>query len=106
MWPYASRGSRFFGNAADRHPSRLKPGDFACNDAVIKLWLPERLLAAIDVLCDEHDASRPDVLRWILFEHAYGRTEFAHLCRSAKTGPQAGERDSPEVRYSPQRRAA
>ena len=87
MWPYASRGSRFLGDAADRHPSRLNPEDFAHNDAVIKLWLPDRLLAAIDVLCDAHDASRPDVLRWLLFEHAYGRTEFAHLCRRAEAGP-------------------
>ena len=106
MWPYASRGSRFLGDAADRHPSHLNPHDFTRNDAVIKLWLPDRLLAAIDVLCDEHDASRPDVLRWMLFEHAYGRTEFAHLCRRAETGLQAGDRDEPDVRCSPQRRAA
>ena len=106
MWPFATRGSRFLGDAAARHPSRLNPEDFANNDAVIKLWLSERLLAAIDVLCDGHDASRPDVLRWLLFEHAYGRTEFAHLCRRAETGPRAGEGDGPDVRYSPQRRAA
>jgi hypothetical protein len=106
MWPYATRGSRFLGDAADRHPSGLNAGDFAQNDAVIKLWLPEQLLAAIDVLCDAHDASRPDVLRWILFEHAYGRTEFAHLCRRAEAGRQTAEGDVPEIRYSPQRRAA
>ena len=106
MWPYATRGSRFVGDAAACHPSRLNPEDFANNDAVIKLWLPDQLLAAIDVLCDAHDASRPDVLRWLLFEHAYGRTEFAHLRRRAETGPQAGEGDVPGVRYSPQRRAA
>jgi hypothetical protein len=73
---------------------------------VIKLWLPERLLAAIDALCDEHDASRPDVLRWMLFEHAYGRTEFAHLRRHAAAVPRAGAEDGPDVCYSPQRRAA
>jgi len=33
-------------------------------------------------LCDTHDASRPDILRWVLFEHAYGRIEFAHLLRT------------------------
>ena len=106
MWPFATRGSRFLGDAAARHPSRLDPQDFSRNDAVIKLWLPEQLLAAIDVLCAEHDASRPDVLRWILFEHAHGRTELAHLCRGVETGPQAGEGDGPDVRYSPPRRAA
>jgi hypothetical protein len=106
MWPFATRGNRFLGDAATRSPSVLVDTDFNANDAVIKLWLPERLLAAIDVLCAEHDASRPDVLRWLLFEHAYGRTEFAHLRRRAATGPQAGEGAEPEARYSPQRRAA
>jgi hypothetical protein len=106
MWPFATRGNRFLGDAATRSPSVLAGTDFNDNDAVIKLWLPERLLAAIDVLCVEHDASRPDVLRWILFEHAYGRTEFAHLCRRAETGPQAGRGNGPEAHDSPQRRAA
>lgn len=32
----------------------------------------------------ERDASRPEVLHWILFEHAYGRTEFARLCIRAQ----------------------
>ncbi len=84
MWPFAKRGSRFLGDAATRSPSAMNGTDFNDNDAVIKLWLSERLLAAIDVLCAEHDASRPDVLRWMLFEHAYGRTEFAHLRRQAR----------------------
>jgi hypothetical protein len=84
MWPFATRGSRFLGDAAARHPSRLSAAHFARNDAVIKLWLPEKLLAAVDVLCAEHEASRPDVLRWILFEHVHGRTEFAHLRRRAR----------------------
>jgi len=106
MWPYASRGSRFLGDAADRHPSRLNSEDFAHNDGVIKLWLPERLLAAIDVLCDAHDASRPDVLRWLLFEHACGRTELAHLRRRAGAVGQAGRDSGHEVCRSPDRRAA
>jgi len=106
MWPYATRGSRFLGDAAARLPSRLDPRDFTRNDAVIKLWLPEKLLAAIDVLCAEHDASRPDVLRWILFEHAHGRTELAHLRRRAGAEPPADEERRPEIRCSPQRRAA
>ena len=106
MWPYASRGSRFLGDAADRHPSHLNAEDFAHNDAVIKLWLPEQLLAAIDLLCDTHDASRPDVLRWVLFEHAHGRTEFAHLRRRVSAQPPADGEAGPDVRCSPQRRAA
>jgi len=42
MWPFATRRSRFLGDAAARHPSRLDPADFARNDAVIKLWLPRQ----------------------------------------------------------------
>lgn len=101
MWPFATRGSRFIGDAAAHHPSRLDPADFARNDAVIKLWLPAPLLAAIDVLCDAHDASRPDVLRWILFEHAFGRTEFTHLCRRM---PEADPRRSTMSRPQAARR--
>jgi hypothetical protein len=90
MWPFAKRGSRFLGDAATRSPSAMNGTDFNDNDAVIKLWLSERLLAAIDVLCAEYDASRPDVLRWVLFEHAYGRTEFAHLRRRARATLERG----------------
>lgn len=103
MWPFATRGSRFLGDASDHHPSQLNPNDFARNDAVIKLWLPGRLLAAVDVLCDRHDASRPDVFRWLLFEHAYGRTEFAHLCRQAESSRQIAAEKEPDIRFSPQR---
>ena len=81
MWPYATRGSRFLGDVSEISPSALESEDFSTNAASIKLWLPEKLVAAIDVLCDQHDASRPDVLRWILFEHVFGRVELAHLQR-------------------------
>ncbi len=81
MWPYASRGSRFMGDVREISPSALEAEDFSTSAVSIKLWLPEKLVAAIDVLCDPHDASRPDVLRWILFEHVFGRVELAHLQR-------------------------
>jgi hypothetical protein len=90
MWPFATRGSRFLGDAAARHPSRLSAAHFARNDAVIKLWLPEKLLAAVDVLCAEHEASRPDVLRWILFEHVQDRPRGPPaLPRQIDRGPEA-----------------
>ena len=81
MWPYATRGSRFMGDVSEISPSALEAEDFSTNAVSIKLWLPEKLVAAIDVLCDQHDASRPAVLRWILFEHVFGRVELAHLQR-------------------------
>ncbi len=59
MWPYATRGSRFMGDVSEISPSALEAEDFSTNAVSIKLWLPEKLVAAIDVLCDQHDASRP-----------------------------------------------
>lgn len=60
MWPYATRGSRFMGDVSEISPSALEAEDFSTNAVSIKLWLPEKLVAAIDVLCDQHDPSRPD----------------------------------------------
>jgi predicted DNA-binding protein len=79
MWPYAKRGSRFQGDVFERFPSKLGKEQFSINDAVVKLWLPERLVAGIDVLSRVHNRTRPDVIRWVLFEHAFGKVEFALL---------------------------
>lgn len=83
MWPYKTRGSRFMGDIQEIAPSRLAARTFRANDSAIKLWLPDKLLAAIDVLCDVHDTSRPDVLRALLFGHAFGYVELALLIRRA-----------------------
>lgn len=79
MWPHAKRGTRFDGDVFARFPSQLGKARFSINDAVIKLWLPERLLAALDVMSSVHFVSRPDVVRWVLFEHVFGKVEFALL---------------------------
>lgn len=96
MWPFATRGARY----ADDSTTTLSPQTnlhaFRTNDASIKLWLPEKLVSAIDVLCKSHDASRPDILRWVLFEHLYGRVEFEFLRRSVNLS--VGE---PEIQFSP-----
>ena len=81
MWPYAKRGTRFYGDVDERFPSKLVDEFFDINDTAIKLWLPERLLAGLDVLSCESGVSRPDVLRALLFMHVYGRVEFMHLLR-------------------------
>ncbi len=101
MWPYATRGSRFMGDVSEISPSALEAEDFSTNAVSIKLWLPEKLVAAIDVLCDQHDASRPDVLRWILFEHVFGRVELAHLKRRMST--QLREMEKIEIMRSARR---
>lgn len=99
MWPFKSRGSRFIGDIDAIFPSQLGGSDFSLNDSPIKLWLPDKLLNAVDVLCAQYDASRPDVLRALLFEHAFGRVELAHLERRVeRSGP-----DEPMVQYSPPR---
>lgn len=91
MWPFARRRSRVITEIDTRVPSRLAGIDFSQNDALIKLWLSEPLLDAIDLLCDTHDASRPDILRWLLFEHAFGKVEFAHLLRQSGCRPRVIE---------------
>ena len=81
MWPFSKRGSRI-----DEVPRQslpvVMPTDlsvFGKNDAVIKLWLPERLILALDGMSGSQSMSRPDVLRWLLFEHVYGRPALEQL---------------------------
>lgn len=97
MWPHAKRGTRFYGDTDQRSPSKIEGETFDINDGVIKLWLPEKLLAGVDVLSCEHGISRPDTLRWILFEHAYGRVELMHLQRRSRQEPS-------DVRFSIRRK--
>lgn len=99
MWPFKSRGSRFVGDVDTIFPSQLEKSDFSINDSPIKLWLPDKLLNAVDVLCAQYDSSRPDVLRTIFFEHAFGRVELAHLKRRVERVSPA----EPMIQYSPPR---
>ena len=48
--------------------SSLEHLDFNSNDIAVKLWLPQKLVAGVDVLRNQHNASRPDVLRWFFFD--------------------------------------
>lgn len=99
MWPYKYRGSRYIGDIDAVAPSWLGETDFSTNQTPIKLWLPEKLLDALDVLSAHQDTSRPDALRAILFEHAYGRLELTHLQRRATQA----QRDQPQIFRSPRR---
>lgn len=87
MWPYKSRFSRFDGDIDAVAPTALGETDFSVNQTPIKLWLPEQLLSALDVLCAHHDTTRPDVLRALIFEHAFGRIEVVRLDRRAQQVP-------------------
>ena len=80
-WPFSTRGARI--ETAETLPlidlATLNFSVFQVNDACIKLWLPERLTAALDRLSVKHDTSRPDVLRRLLFEHVFGMEAFIEL---------------------------
>lgn len=85
MWPFSNRGPRL--DVEERLLEQKSNFDFSSferNDVPIKLWLPEKILTSIDVLTIRHNVSRPDILRWIFFEHAYGRERFADLCAYAE----------------------
>lgn len=82
MWPFSARKPRL--DVFEIKRKQDKNFDFpayAKNDAYIKLWLSERITLALDNLSLQHEVSRPDVLRWILFEHVYGRDLFVGLLK-------------------------
>ncbi len=80
-WPFAQRGTRVdlspVAAFAVELPAEL--GAFAVNNACVKLWLPEKLIQGLDTMSAAHGMSRPDVLRWLLFEHVYGRPALEKL---------------------------
>ena len=109
-WPYALRGAT---QKAQVSASKVDQSDldftlFSSNDALIKVWLPDRLATALDRLSATHSSSRPDVLRAILFQHIYGVTAYEdfidwkeRLTRS-RAQPSEGGR-APEIKLSPSR---
>ena len=99
MWPFSKRGSRFDGDADEHFPSDIDPRDFKDNKATIKLWLPGKILAGVDIIGQRHHAGRPDVLRAILFEHVYGRAELVQLhIREGRRQSRLKER-LPKIRF-------
>ena len=85
MWPFSNRSPRFdVEEVMQKQQLDFDFAPFKKNGVSIKLWLPEKIVISIDVLSIAHDVSRPDVLRWIFFEHVYGRELFLGLCAYAK----------------------
>ena len=112
-WPFAKRGTRVDAPIKLDLPVPL-PGDlsvFARNDACIKLWLPEKLTQALVQMSGATGQSRPDVLRWLLFEHVYGRPAFETLkawkqqrdLEERRRLEQAAKIPAGEIRFSPAR---
>jgi hypothetical protein len=95
-WPFSTRFSRADASPVIALPIHL-PKDlslFAQNDACIKLWLPEKLVEGLEALSASHSMSRPDVLRWLIFEHVYGRPalERLHAWKRQKDAEEAERR--------------
>ena len=78
MLTYATRGSRFLGDVSEISPSALEAEEFSTNAASIKLWLPEKLVAAMDELLAElaeanseltRDGALADRTDWVFLPH-------------------------------------
>jgi hypothetical protein len=82
--------------------------EFMTNDAVMKVWIPEKLSSRIDWLSQSLDSSRPDVVRGLLFEHVYGRVamhglqEFARKRELQRSPPSASD-DMGGIKFSRRR---
>lgn len=96
LWPFSTRGSRVDTEQSLRRidPTFLDYGAFQSNDSQIKLWLPERLSSVLGRMSVQHETSRPDVLRRLLFEHVYGLNAFMDLV-AWKNQQEAESRNKP-----------
>jgi hypothetical protein len=99
-WPFASRGARASTVAGSNGVPALDYASFTTNDAYVTVWLPQRLLDALDVVSAETDTSRPDVIRALLFEHLHGRAELVRLHVWARNRPPEPE---PEIKFAEKR---
>jgi hypothetical protein len=99
LWPFATRAARA-NTVSPPGVATLDYAAFSKNDVTVTLWLPERLVDALDTVSAESDASRPDVIRSMVFEHLHGRAELARLHNWARTRPSASE---PEFKFAEKR---
>ncbi len=80
MWPFSARKNGV--KAEEIKPNQTANFNFApyaTNDTYIKLWLSDKLTTSLDIIGVQQGVSRPDILRWILFEHVYGREAFTRF---------------------------
>lgn len=78
MWPFPSRSSRT--NVIAPHPAGLPDfKEYVESKAKLKVWLPQVLVDRINWLSKHEEASRPDVIRALLFQHIYGHLAFLAL---------------------------
>lgn len=102
-WPFASRGvtKKVLGAVSEASVSSLDFSLYMNNDAYIKVWLPDRISVGLDSLSASNQTSRPDVLRSILFRHAYGTMAYAALMKWKLDNDAA--KNTTGFKFSPQR---
>ena len=107
-WPFSTRGSRV--DAAPTPPGHLPDfNEFVRDDAVLKVWFPEKISVRLDWLSGQQNVSRPDLVRSMLFEHLYGRVALLRLQEFARQRLAAIREAKPvyssdsDIKKSPQR---
>lgn len=80
MWPFSKRSSQAHLTAP--HPQDMPNfSEHEKCDCSMKVWLPQVLVDRVNWVSRATDASRPDVIRALLFEHLYGRVAYLGLQR-------------------------
>lgn len=82
MWPFSSRSSQH-GTIAPEPTGLPDFKNFEKADTALKVWLPQILVDWVNWLSKARDASRPDIIRALLFEHLYGRVAYESLAKYA-----------------------
>lgn len=91
MWPFSKRSSQLHLIAPT---PREQPvfSEFEVSDVSLKIWLPQVLVDRVNWVSRETGASRPDVIRALLFEHLYGRVAYLGLVQYQQEKEQAEHR--------------
>lgn len=104
MWPFATRGSRASaGTSPATDTATIDPAAYAVNDVAIKVWLPQKVVDALQAVSAATDTSRPDVVRALLFAHVHGRVELERLHAWSRTRRSAADADQ-ELKAAAKRR--
>lgn len=89
MWPFTSRSNR--ANAIAPPPRALPDfKEYIESKAKLKVWLPQVLVDRVNWVSNHEEASRPDVIRALLFQHLYGHVAYLALKDFKKKRDQAG----------------
>ena len=103
MWPFSQRSARS-GQPAPTPTEMTKWADFESNSASLKVWLPQLLVERVNWVSKETGASRPDIIRGLVFEHLYGRVAMQMLAAyKADKDREAERRQREAAKRDPER---